>query len=103
MVAVPFATAVTRPNWVTVATAGFVLEKEIAAPAMGAPFSPRALAVSCNVSPRLASGPEVGEVIAIEATADPSSPQAVIRSTAAARQPARRCRDLSNRCKVPRP
>src|SRR5262245_49623950 len=86
MIALPFATAVTTPTWVTVATFALLLEYAMATPGMGAPWASRGTALSSRVSPRLVNGAAEVGVSEIEATGGrdgPSVPQASRTSSTA--------------------
>ena len=78
-IALPFATAVTRPPCVTVATIASLLAYAMATPGMGAPWASSGTALMSRVSPRLVNGAaEVGvsETLATGGRDGPSVPQA---------------------------
>ena len=78
-IALPFATAVTRPPCVTVATVASLLAYAMATPGMGAPWASSGTALMSRVSPRLVNGAaEVGvsETLATGGRDGPSVPQA---------------------------
>src|SRR5713226_9065121 len=85
MVALPFATAVTSPPCVTVATVASLVLNAMPTPGIDAPPASRATAVSRTVSPRLVSGAGADGVNETDATGGrdgPPPPQASRISTA---------------------